>query len=303
MIPTNLTQLMGKRLKIKIPDNFWKALAVLGLSTLPYLSTLLPEIEGEFLKYSSFEVFFFFFTLNLFTLIGFWGWYRNSRDKYYKPFIAVPLASSIYHMGLILFQLRGSFLNDPILKYFLLYLFFLIIYIHIYRFKKAENKKRILFLFLISIISICPFFHDLITLRDGSVRASLPFFDIEALLTDENGMVRGLSSYRVLLYLFFIQLFSHLAYIGWFFGAVSKKYRTFLLLPLALSFYQLVIITMSWKETNFNDPTVILLIIIVFCILLAVNFYFNNKIITSKDINKQFNLKDLTNGKNQQETI
>lgn len=60
--------------------------------------------------------------------------------------------------------------------------------------------------------------------------------------------------------------------------AKGKKYRAFLLVPAALSLYQIVMILMSWRETEFNGPSINLYITVGPSILLAINFYFNNRV-------------------------
>ena len=50
------------------------------------------------------------------------------------------------------------------------------------------------------------------------------------------------------------------------------------MVPAALSFYQVVVIAMSWRETEFNSPNIKLYITIGLSVLLAINFYYNNKV-------------------------
>jgi len=117
-------------------------------------------------------------------------------------------------------------------------------------------------------------------------------------VTNNQGDVLGFSSYRVFIYTFFIHLFAHIGYAAWFFEARGKLYRPFILVPVILSMYQIGIILFDWRFTDFNQPTIKFIITISLSLLLAYNFYYNNKEI----ITKHFNTKK-TNTKPPQKTI
>ena len=129
---------------------------------------------------------------------------------------------------------------------------------------------------LIIVASSFPYIHDMISARDGSISGWVPNFGIAALITDAEGYVLGFSSYRVFLYMLFMQLFAHLGWLGWFFSAKGKAYRFALLVPVGLSLYSICLILFNLRNTNFNEPSVKFGITIGLSLLLIVNFFFNN---------------------------
>lgn len=271
-------------------------MAIILLSTLPYFHDIITDSEGlrpwvpdlgverlltgsdgKILGFSTYRVFLYTTLIFVFSAIGWYGWYRSATKKMYQKVLFVVVASSICHVLLILLDLRRTFLNEPSLKVVLLLAVFLLS-MTVGKLNGKIGLRNILTILLLLAIAMLPFLHDLITDRAGTVRRWVPNLGIESMLTDGSGHVRGLRSYRLFLYLFGIYLFAHLGWIGWFFDATGRKYRTFLLVPAILSLYQVVTILMSWRETEFNDPSIHLAITLALALLLAINFYYNNKV-------------------------
>ena len=129
----------------------------------------------------------------------------------------------------------------------------------------------------IIVLSSLPYIHDIITIRGGTFPTWVPDWGIQEFLTNSEGYVVGFSSYRVFIYTLLIHLFAHIGYLGWFFEAKDKLYRPFLLVPVSLSLYQIILIIFDSRSNDLNTPhTKIILTITISC-LLAVNFFFNNK--------------------------
>lgn len=268
------------------------ALAIIGLSTLPYFHDFITNAEGlkdwvpifgiqdlladsnnDILGFSSYRVFLYTFLISVFSTIGFWIWFRNSSKKYYCYAILCIAISSTYHLSLIIFMFRRTILNDPTFKIIGLFILFLLFGIKTF----TKNKillSRIIVWVILFLVSTLPFLHDVFKLGDSL--GWIPDLGIEAMLTKDN-LVRGLQSYRLFLYLFGTYLFSHLAWIGSFMDAKRKSYRAFLLVPAALSLYQVILISLSSRETEFNSPSINLYITIGLSVLLAINFFFNNR--------------------------
>lgn len=147
-------------------------------------------------------------------------------------------------------------------------------------------------------LSSLPYIHDVITIRGEGLKGWVPDWGLQNWLMDADGYILGFSSYRVFLYTFLLHLFTHIGWVGWFFDAQGKLYRPFLLVPVALSFYQLLIIISGSRLSSYNDPGIKFIITIALSLLIAINFYFNNK----KIINYSFNLST-KNPVEEQETI
>ncbi len=235
---------------------------------------MLKGPEGKILGYSSYRVFLYTVLIFVFSVIGFGGWYRTA-PRGYRTGILLVVISGLYHITMILADLRRHAINGSEIKLTILTISFLIAAMVTLR---GPLKLRMAMIWTgLWAMSLLPFVYDLVTDSAGSVRSWVPDLGVESFLTDSQGMVRGLRSYRLLLYLFGTYLFSHLGWLGWFMDGKGRQYRPFLLVPAALSLYQIIVILMSWRETDFNTPNIKLYITLCLAILLAVNFYYNNR--------------------------
>lgn len=285
----------GLKSRTRILETFWGALIIIALSVLPYfhdiittseglrswvpvlgIENLLTDGLGNILGFSTYRVFLYTLLIFVFASVGWVGWYQSAKDKFYGSALLLAMASGIYHIGLVLLNLRRSVWNEPTPKILLLLLLFVVFGYFSIR-KNGLNLNKLLIWLLLLLMATLPFYHDIVTDRAGALRSWVPDFGIEEMLTDSKGLVRGLGNYRILVYLFCIHLFSHLGWIGWFMDSRGKRYRPFLLVPVILSLYQVIVITMSWRETEFNSPSIKLYITLGLSIILAINFYYNNK--------------------------
>ncbi len=301
---------MGLKSRTRILETFWGALFIIALSVLPYfhdiittpegleswvpvlgIENLLTDGQGNVLGFSTYRVFLYTLLIFVFATIGWIGWYQNAKDRFYGGALLLATASGLYHIGLVLFNLRRTAWNEPTPKILLLFLLFVVFgYFSIK--KSGLNLNKFLIWLILLLMATLPFCHDVITDRAGTLRSWVPDFGIGTMLTDSEGLVRGLGNYRILVYLFCIHLFSHLGWIGWFMDSRGKRYRPFLLVPVTLSLYQVIVITMSWRETELNSPSVKLYITIGLGIILAVNFFYNNRY-TSKTQETLINTKTI----------
>ncbi|WP_211333204.1 hypothetical protein [Maribacter vaceletii] len=154
---------------------------------------------------------------------------------------------------------------------------------------KKEILKELFKAVAIIALSSLPYIHDVITIRGGAFPAWVPDWGIEEFLTNSEGYIAGFSSYRVFIYTFLIHLFAHLGYVGWFFDAKDKLYRPFLLVPVSLSLYQIILILFDFRSSDLNEPHIKIVLTIAISSLLAINFFFNNKKILSEHFLKHKN--------------
>ena len=288
-------RLTATKSRTGICDSFWGALVIIGLSTLPYFHDIITDVKGlrswvpvigienlltdsndKILGFSKYRVFLYTFLIFLFAAIGWGGWYRSAKNKFYGNALLLVFVSGAYHVILIVFNLRRSVFNELAPKLIVLGLLFVVLGFFSLK-KYGRTRRKVIIWAFLFVLATFPFFHDVITDNAGNLRAWVPNLGIESALTDSKGLVRGLRSYRLLIYLFGIYLFSHLGWIGWFMDSRGRRFRPFLLVPAALSLYQVILIIMSWRETEFNSPSVNLYITLVLGVLLAINFFYNNK--------------------------
>ncbi|NJB38124.1 MULTISPECIES: hypothetical protein [Flavobacteriaceae] len=141
---------------------------------------------------------------------------------------------------------------------------------------KREIPKKKDFLKWVGIIMMAtlPFLHDLITSSGEGTNSWVPDLGIEKFLTDEEGYIVGYSSYRIFLYNLLLHLSIHLSFLGWFLDAHGKSYRAALLVPVGVSFYQLIMILTNARFTEYNSLTSKFLVVLVLSLLLGVNYFF-----------------------------
>lgn len=299
--------------KTKIPNSIWGALFIIIISILPYfhdiitdskgvkdwvpvlgIENLLTNTEDKVLGFSSYRVFLYTFLIFVFATIGWLGWSRNSKTKYYTNSLLLAALSSLYYSIIISLNLRRTLWNDTNFK--LIGLTVLFLGLNYLTFKSQQiSFKKIAVCLLFLFAALLPFYHDVITDVNGNLKSWVPNIGIQEILTDSQGKVRGFVSYRTLTYMFCIHLFSHIAWFGWFMSSQGKRYRPFLLVPVALSLYQVIVIAMSWNETEFNSPSLKLYISLGLSILLALNFFYNNTKVPQKNNVPLKTLKKSTN--------
>lgn len=326
-----------KRISRKRILDFALAMTILvWLSSLPFLHELIldsdgvafgwvPNLhiekaltgpDGKVLGYSKYHVFLYFLLVQLYTLIAWLGWFSVSKTKPYRWAILMGVISSAYHIFLILSNSRKTALNDVDLKlygtaFIAVGLFLLYYYLEkrnqrtlqyaLNRFGHRANKiitpKVILFWIAFLILSTGPYFHDIITIRGEGVRDWMPNFGIEQFLTDSEGYVWGFNSYRVFLLTLSLQVFAQIGWAGWLHDSALKLYRPFLIVPVGLSLYQIIIILFDQTGAYLNRPDIKLLMILGVGSVICYFYYFKNKRLddslsraeqTMKHVNKSF---------------
>ncbi len=286
---------------IEILD-FIKAMMVVGLSSLPYFHGLLttkagpkdwvPDIglinfitdsEGYPLGFSNYRVFLYTFLIHVFFFVVWLAWLKNAKNRSYYYALYIPVILSGFQIALILFNLRYTQFNDVRLKLGLL-LILLVICAFLYLRKEPFSWRTSIKWLGIVLAAMLPFIHDVLTTRglDG-VNSWVPVLGIEDALTGTDGKIVGFKTYRVFIYTLGLHLFAHLGSLGWFMDAYRKKYRAWILVPVAITLYQLPVIISNWSNTSLNTPSVKLYISLGICILLALNFFFNNKVENNKN--------------------
>tara|TARA_Y100001933_G_scaffold172174_2_gene170355 strand:+ start:53188 stop:54051 length:864 start_codon:yes stop_codon:yes gene_type:complete len=272
--------------------------AIIALSSLPYFHEILttksagikdwvPSLgiesfltgeDGKVLGFSTYRMFLYQFCIFLFATIG-WGiWWFVAKQKRYRNFLLLPIFIGIYQLTLMLLKLRDSFMNRWELKLCIILGVFLILVLSTLRKYRFNSSKVLLWLLFIG-FSILPFFHDIITDRGTGLKPWVPVLGIEEFMTFQNGKIAGFGTYRAFLYFLQIHLFAHLGWLGAFiyYAHHIRKPRFFLLVPVVISLFSVVVIVLDWSEEGFNTPDVKFYTTVALGLLIALNFYFNNK--------------------------
>jgi hypothetical protein len=289
---------------------------LIGLSSLPFLHELLfnerrvlfdwvPNLgiqnfltdqNGKILGYSHYRVFIYFFLIQIYTLVGWCGWFSVSKSKNYRLAILVAITSSAYHIFLILSNARKTDFNLVELKMISTLILGLLIFLIFYFISKKKDQKlayaqakfgharteivncKLVFLWLILIgVSVLPYLHDIITMRGEGVKQWIPNIGLEELLTNSNGLVWGFNSYRVFLLSLSLQIFAQIGWAGWLHDSAYKLYRPFLVVPVGLSLYQIVILLFDQTKTYMNRPDIKLLLILGMGAIICYLYFFKNK--------------------------
>lgn len=115
------------------------------------------------------------------------------------------------------------------------------------------NNKNFWIALLIILLAVLPFIHDIIELPPGEFK--------------------GFSSRRVFLYMFSINLFSHLGWLLAFILAKDKPFRFSILIPVSLSLYQVIILITGLKDSSLNEATTKFIITVVLSFLVVIKFF------------------------------
>lgn len=243
------------------------------------IENLLTDSQGKILGFSTYRVFLYTFFIFFFSQIGWTIWLLLSKKKDYYLALFIPVILGWYQTIIILVNLRKATANSLTIKLYLLGALS-ILFILAFLQKKKFTFQIVLKWAAIILAGLLPFFHDILTERSGDLRQWVPIIGTEAMLTDANGTVIGFGNYRVFLYTIMLHLYAHLGWLGayiYYFYPPMRKVRNFLLVPVILSFYSILIIVLNWQETGFNKPDVKFYITIALGVLLAVNYFFNHK--------------------------
>lgn len=241
------------------------------------IQNYLSDSNGQFFNYSSFRFFLFTIFFNFFIFSSYLGWYLLKTNKLYRKAILMPLLSITYQIIIILSSTRLSWFNDPEVKIVGTAIFGLILaYFYFPKKNNLHLKKTVLIWVLLFVISLLPYLHDILTIRQGGeLRNFIPILGIEQFLT-QNNKVLGWDSYRIFIYIFNTHLFAQIGWACWFFDARNKLFRPFLLVPLIFNLYEITIISININAPAINKPDWKLYTTIIVAALMAVNLYFNS---------------------------
>ncbi|WP_282053367.1 hypothetical protein [Maribacter luteus] len=287
-------------------------MAILVLSSLPYFNDVITTQEGvrewvpnlgikelltdtnnRVLGFSSYRMLIYTLSIFIFSEIGWATWLYVTRRRPYHLALYVPFLFGLYQIFLILLDLRRTWANDWDVKLFLI-LGLSCLFAGIYLSGKKRFTLRIASRWIMIIcITVLPFVHDLFTDRTGNVKSWVPVLGFENLLTDNEGMVGGFVNYRLFVYFLMIHVYAHLGWLGAFiyYEHTIRKVRPFLLVPVIISFYSVIVILLDWRETGFNTPDFKFYLTLFLAMLLAINYFFNDKPKNSQTITININEK------------
>jgi len=302
-------------LETKTHKSFFYATAIMLLSSLPYIHEFFFDENGnllswipnlgiqnliiknnKFLSYSYYDVFLYILLIHIYLLIGALGWKTVDKRRSYHYALWLPLISIFYHIIIILFNARSTEWNSPNCKILGSFIILNILAILFYRKEELKNKihfehlnkinaignkifsfKTICLWFLIYIISTFPYFHDLIFTKSGLLKNWVPVLGIESLLTLSDNSVWGFYNYKIFIYTLQIQIIGQIVWVGWFIDANYKLYRPFLLVPIILNLFEIVVIAIEWRVEHIALPGWKLALVLCSGFIIAILFFIKNK--------------------------
>jgi len=309
-------QLKRPTLRKKILDFSLAMTILVVLSSLPFLHELiidsngnlyswvpdlniansLVDANGKILGYSRYHVFLYFLLIQVYTLIAWIGWFSVSKNKSYHFAILMGVFSSAYQILLIISNSRKTNFNNIDVKLIGTAVIGVLLYIIYYYFHKLKRKKLhypsnlfgnynkkvfsiklILTWLAIFCLSTGPYFHDIISISGEGVKDWIPKLGLENLLTDNSGLVWGFNSYRIFLLNLSLQVFAQIGWAGWLHDSKYKLYRPFLIVPVGLSLYQIILILFDQTAAFLNLPDTKLVLILGLGAFICYFYFFNNK--------------------------
>lgn len=301
--------------RTEISNSFYIATAIILLSSLPFiheffidengeLYTWVPNLgiqefltfDGKILGYSYYDLFLFVLFMQLYSLIGFVWWKRNSANKDYTLAIYLPIAIILYHLLLLFTNSRKTDWNNIEVKLagsLVLFIFLLVLYVtrkkkeiesmqHSYKIL-GVNPPRVITVRLLGswggifLVSMIPYLYDIVTLPGEGVKDWIPVLGIEKLLTVSEGNVWGFNSYRAFIYTLMVQVFAQIGWVGLLMDSKYKLYMPFVWVPVGLTLYQILLIIVQRSETHFNHPDNKFYLTLAIAFSAAVFFLYKNK--------------------------
>lgn len=296
---------------------FWIAMVLLvGVSSLPFLNELITQEDGslqtwilsqdvqeslksengKILGYSKYSVMLYYLLTYTYILIGSLGWFIIARGKSYRYAILICTLSAGYHIFLILSENRATFLNNAELKLWgtagSTLFFFMVHHISFYRrnvrlkpFREAIgiipertfSAKVILPWLGLVILSVFPYIHDIVSPRGQGMLPWVPFDGFEGFVRLGDRDYWGFLSYRALVLTLFVQLLAQVVWAGWWIDSKYNLYKPFLLVPVGLSLYQLVLIVMMKNDSYLNKPDFKFIGLLILGVLIGLIYYFKNE--------------------------
>ena len=296
----------GTKSRTKIPKGFWLALGIILVSSLPYLNEVLtvkteggaawshlfglnrflPDAETGVLGFSGYRMFLYTFFIFVFTTLGWSVWFLAAKNKLYRKALLIPAALGLYQIVMILGGLRSTIVNSWEVKTGIILLMAVVLVVSQSKQKRFDISLALKWMLLIGVTTL-PFFHDIITEKStASLRVWVPNLGIENLLSGSQNNVLGFGTYRAFIYFFMLHLYAHLGWLGSFvyYHHARKGIRPFLLVPVIISLFSLILFILNKQETPFGAPDIKFYITIALSTLLAWNFFFNNKTGRSEEL-------------------
>lgn len=292
-------QSIGKKLRTRTHDSLWVVVVLIFVSSLPYLNEVLtvkteegaewahlfglnrfmPDAETRVLGFSGYRMFLYTFLMFLFTTLGWLAWYLASKNKLYRKALLVPVSLGFYQIVMILGGWRSTLANSWEVKVGLILILSAVLFFSQLKEKRFNPVTSIKWFFIIT-VTVLPFFHDIVTEKaTAELRWWVPKIGVENALKDANGKVLGFGSYRAAVYFFLLHFYAHLGWLGSFiyYNHNRKGIRPFLLVPVIISFFSLILFILDMQETPFGAPDIKFYITIGLSVLLAWNLFFNDK--------------------------
>ncbi|MEM8510373.1 MAG: hypothetical protein AAF717_21245 [Bacteroidota bacterium] len=268
--------------------------------------TLLPWVpfeERKIFNYSMVGVFLFYFLIQVKALIGLWFWKFHLINKRHEKYLWVPIIAAIYHMVILFLSARSTIWNNALIKLIGISMILIVVGLWDYRSELAYRQKNkrafelfggsnkrvvglneILWWIGMLALSCMLFVHDFMTYGNGKAMDWLPDFGFVEAMTHKT-IVDGetvtwvweFGSYRILIYTFMIYLYLFFCWLGPFISGKGRSYRPIIIVPVALSLLQLVLIISRQSESGLNNPDIRLWITLGCALLAATVFLYKYK--------------------------
>ncbi len=121
--------------------NFWVAVGIIVISTLPYLHDVFEFPPGEYFGFSTIRVFYFMLLSALFAHLGWLFAFFEAKRKPYRFVLLVPVALSLYQIIIILAGLRESKLNEVSTKFIIILILSLVLILNYFIGKRKIDDQ------------------------------------------------------------------------------------------------------------------------------------------------------------------
>jgi hypothetical protein len=127
----------------------------------------------------------------------------------------------------------------------------------------------------ILLATMLPYLHSVVSDQEGNPRKWVPNIGFVKNFTSTDGKILGYSTYEVFVYMASVNFSYMFAWLCALHFAQNRPYRFVLFFPAALSTYQFLIVIFNLRETQLNELSTKIVIVLIVALIIIINYFFN----------------------------
>lgn len=127
----------------------------------------------------------------------------------------------------------------------------------------------------ILLATMLPYLHSVISDIEGNPKKWIPNIGFVKNFSSMDGKILGYSTYEVFIYMASVNFSYMFAWLCALHFAQNRPYRFVLYFPAALSVFQFLLVIFNLRETQLNELSTKILIVLIVALILIINYFFN----------------------------